>query len=149
MAKRRALLVEDDPHKEERLTEILLSSNPPWEIIVGRTVQQGVELLRQAQYDLIVLDMALPSHQMRPGGAQPISQPSGGVEILLELSYESRSDRVVIVTQYPEIEFDDRLYALSAFPKAMRKAMNVNLSHVISFSMRGERWKINFMEAVR
>ena len=146
---RRALLVEDDPHKEERLVEILTSVKPPWEITVGRTVQQAVELVRQTPYDLIVLDMALPSHEMRPGGAQPISEPSGGVEILLELSYDSRGDRVVIVTQYPEIAFDDRLYALSAFPKAIRKAMSVNLSHVIAFSMRGERWKGSFLEAVR
>lgn len=143
------LLVEDDPFKEEPLSDAIRLARPTSTIRVARTVQQAVELVRNADYDLIILDMALPSHEIRPGGAQPISQPSGGLEVLFELHYEERKDRVVIVTQYPEIEFEGRMHALGAFPKAIRRKMKVNVAAVIGFSVRSDGWKPRFLEAVR
>jgi CheY-like chemotaxis protein len=143
------LLVEDDGFKEEPLSAAIRAAKPNCLLDVGRTVQQAVELVRGQCYDLIILDMSLPSHEIRPGGAQPISQPSGGLEVLLELSYDQRSDKVVIVTQYPEIEFEGRMYALAAFPKAVRRLLDVNLAAVISFSLRNDQWRNRFMEVVR
>lgn len=143
------LLVEDDGFKEEPLSAAIRAARPDCSLDVGRTVQQAVELVRGQGYDLIVLDMSLPSHEIRPGGAQPISQPSGGLEVLLELSYDQRSDKVVIVTQYPEIEFEGRMHSLTAFPKAMRRLLHVNLAAVIGFSLRSDQWRSRFMEAVR
>lgn len=143
------LLVEDDPFKEERLSDAIRIARPASTIKAARTVQQAVELVRESKYDLIILDMALPSHEIRPGGAQPISQPSGGLEVLLELHYDERQDQVVIVTQYPEIEFEGRMHALGTFAKAMRRKMRVNVVAVISFSLRSDGWKARFMEAVR
>jgi len=143
------LLVEDDPFKEERLSGALRIAHPVSSIKVARTVQQAVELVRRTTYDLIILDMSLPSHEMRPGGAQPISQPSGGLEVLFELHYDERHDKVVIVTQYPEIEYEGRMYTLSAFPRAMRRKIMVNVAAVVGFSLRSDGWKKSFMEAVQ
>lgn len=145
----RVLMVEDDPFKEERLREALLNVHSTCAITVARTVQHAIGLLGGSAYDLIVLDMALPSHESRPGGAPAVSQPSGGVEILIELSSEGRGERVVIVTQYPDIEFDDKFYPLARFPSAFAKKAKVNLRSVIRFSMRGTDWRAHFEEAIR
>src|SRR4051794_5336923 len=107
------LLIEDEPAKRELIEQALNAIRPDMIISSGRTVQQAVKLLREDEFDLIVLDMSLPSRESRPGGAQPVSQPTGGVEVLLELHYGERLDRVVIVTQYPDIEFDKQLYPLA------------------------------------
>ena len=111
----RVLLVEDDNFKQELVEQLVLQVRPIVEIVVARSVQQAVQLLGSGTFDLIILDMSLPSHESKAGGSQPISQPSGGIEVLLELSYECRTDRVVILTQYPEIEYDGRLHSLSRF----------------------------------
>ena len=82
------LLVEDDHFKQELIEAALQERYADISISLARSVQQAVKLIRTDIYELIVLDIALPSHDSKAGGAQPISQPAGGIEVLLELSYE-------------------------------------------------------------
>lgn len=139
---RTVLLVEDDAFKQKELEEAVSESMPAARLFVGRSVRQALSLLRERAYDLIVLDMALPSHDVRPAAAQPMSQPSGGVELLLELSYEGRGDPVVIVTQYPEIEFDGRFYALPQFARAFGRKASANLRGAVYFNVLDGGWRI-------
>lgn len=142
------LLIEDDQFKQELVETAIRIARPAGKIMVGRSVQQAVQLLRSRSYDLIVLDIALPSHESRAGGAQPISQPSGGLEVLFELSFDLRTDPVIIVTQYPEIEFDGNLYPLTKVKNAFEKSMCVNIVDVIYFSAQAEEWRERLKKAL-
>ena len=143
------LLVEDDAFKQKELESVLLELMPGAQVRVGRSVRQALSFLDERAYDLIVLDMALPSHEVRPAAAQPMSQPSGGVELLLELSYEERADPVIIVTQYPEIEFDGRLYALSQFARAFGRKASANLRGAVYFNVLDSSWRTELRRLVR
>ena len=140
--------MEDDPYKTELLQEALRANFVAPEIVVARSVQQAVDRLAAAAYDLIVLDMSLPSHEIRAGGAQPLSQPSGGIELLLELSYDGRGDRVVIVTQYPDIVFKGELHPLAKFRKALGKEVKVNLAGAIYFNATDDSWRKQLKETL-
>lgn len=142
------LLVEDDAFKQKELETALLELVPSADVVVARSVRQAIALLGERPYDLIVLDMALPSHEVRPAAAQPMSQPSGGVELLLELSYEQREDPVIIVTQFPEIEFDGRLYTLKRFPRAFSGKASTNLRGAIYFNVLDEGWRTELRELI-
>lgn len=143
----RILLIEDDHFKQELVEGAIRAARAEAVVSVGRSVQQAVRLIRSEPYDMIVLDIALPSHESRPGGAQPISQPSGGIEVLLELSYEGRLDPVIIVTQYPEIEFDGRLHPLQKAKQALAASISANIVDVIYFSARDTGWRARFQKA--
>ena len=142
------LLVEDDQFKQELVEVVLKRVCPGRELRVARSVQQAVNLLRSGTYDVVILDIALPSHDSRTGGAQPISQPSGGIEVLLELSYEGRTEKVVIVTQYPEIEFDGRFYPLAKAQRALSAVLDVNIADVILFSPNDTSWRDQLVRAL-
>ena len=141
------LLVEDDHFKRELVEQALLDLRPNAALTIGRSVQQAVRMLQGKSYDVIILDISLPSHESHPGGAQPISQPSGGVEVLLELSYEKRHDRVLIVTQYPDIEFNGRLYPLARFPQAIASSVSVRILDVIYFNAQDKVWRDKLRKA--
>jgi CheY-like chemotaxis protein len=142
------LVIEDEPAKRELIEQAIKELRPDASISSGRSVQQAVKRLREAEFDLIVLDMALPSHESKAGGAQPMSQPTGGVEVLLELSYEARADKVIIVTQYPDIEFDKQLYPLSKARQGLSKRLSVNIVDVIYFKARDTIWREQFRKAL-
>ena len=144
----KVLLVEDDPSKEDRLTQAILEVHPSASLQIARSVQQAVVNVDKGPFDLIVLDIALPSHQSQVGGAQPLQQPSGGVEVLLELSFGQRSDRVVIVTQYPDIEFGGKFYPLSKFPRMASNDLSINLKAVVKYHPSGESWKTTFKREI-
>lgn len=135
------LLIEDDPYKQDLIETTINGIRRDAVITLARSVHQAVQQMRVGPYNLIVLDIDLPSHEGRPGGAQPISQTSGGVELLLELSYYERDDPVVIVTQYPEIEFDDRQIPLAKFRQEIASSVTVNIVDVIYFSARDVVWR--------
>ena len=143
------LLVEDDHFKQELIEAALNERYANASVSLARSVQQAVKLIRSDEYDLIILDIALPSHDSKAGGAQPISQPAGGIEVLLELSYEERSDPVIIVTQYPEIEFNGRLYALAKARSALTRLISVNIQDVIFFNAQASAWRDQFRKACR
>jgi len=142
------LVIEDEPAKRELIEQAIEDLRPNATISSGRSVQQAVKHLRDGEFDLIVLDIALPSHESKPGGAQPMSQPTGGVEVLLELSYEARPDKVIIVTQYPDIEFDKQLYPLSKARQALSKRLAVNIIDVIYFKVRDPAWREQLRKAL-
>ena len=142
------LLIEDDHFKQELVEAAIRDARVNACVTVGRSVQQAVRLIRAGRYDLIVLDIALPSHESRPGGAQPISQPSGGMEVLLELSYDGRSDPVIIVTQFPEIELDGRLHPLSKVIQALADNISANVVDVIYFSAQDAGWRERLKRAL-
>lgn len=142
------LLVEDDEFKQEPIEAAIRELHPLATLHVARSVQQAVKLLRARPYGFVVLDIALPSHESRAGGAQPISQPSGGIEILLELSYDGREDPVIIVTQYPEIEYNGRFHTLPRARRALGAAMDVKIIDVIQFNAQDHAWRRKFGEAL-
>lgn len=145
----RVLLVEDDQHKEDPLRKAILQAEPSTCIDVARSVQAAISQIRASTFDIIVLDIALPSHQSQVGGAQPMQQPSGGVEVLLELSYLGRDDKVVVVTQYPDIEYKDEFHSLSKFPRRISRDLTINLSKVIKFQLNGDGWRKSFQREFR
>jgi DNA-binding NarL/FixJ family response regulator len=144
----RVLLIEDDQFKQEHVERVICQSKPMAEITVERSVQHAVAALSSGPYDMIILDIALPSHGSRPGGAQPVSQLSGGIEVLLELSYDGRTDPVVILTQYPEIEFNGRLHPLDRAKKALLKEIRVNIVDILNINSRSNVWRDRLMKAL-
>lgn len=142
------LLIEDDAFKRELIETEIIRLYPEAQILNGQSVREAVRLVKLQMYDFVVLDIALPSHDTRPGGAQPLSQPSGGVEVLLELAFEQRTDRVVIVTQYPEIEYDGVLHSLSAAKTLFRDELSVDVHAIVHFNAADNEWKDRFASAM-
>lgn len=138
------LLVEDDPFKEEALSVALNEIVAVNDIACARAVQTAVESVCAASYDLIILDIALPSHDRALGVGNPKSMPSGGVEVLLELNRLSRSDAVLIVTQYPEVEIWGELVRLPEVISRLSEEVSVNLIGIMHFDQSNPNWRLNF-----
>lgn len=145
--KKRILLVEDDHAKETQIASLI--ANYPMDTCtdVARSVVEAVALLKSGTYDLIVLDIALPSHS-KSRGAPPSQILSGGLEIIYELSAESRSDPVIVLTQYPAIEYNGCSFKLKAAASILRSEAGVNLLSVNYFDRGEQRWRAIMQEAL-
>lgn len=142
------LLVEDDNFKKELIVKALNAEFSNAKFTYAKSVQHAVVEVQRKVFDLIVLDIALPSHDSRAGGSQPLSQPAGGVELLLELSFEDRADKVIIVTMYPEIEFNGKLYPLSSFAKIVLEELGLKIDGVVHFNALEKKWERELLEII-
>jgi len=141
------LLVEDDDFKRRRVLRLIGDHAPAAEVLCAASVSSAVRSLSQGEFDLIILDISLPSHDA-DGGAPAMSLPSGGLEVLLELSFESRGDPVVVLTQYPLIEYEDRSIPVLDARRAFKRDMDINLLEVIQYTRLDDSWADKLLEYI-
>lgn len=144
----RILLVEDDHAKEAQIASVIRKELPHFQLDIASSVVEAVSSLKTGTYNLIVLDIALPSHA-RSRGAAPSQMPSGGLEVIYELSAEARFDPVIVLTQYPAIEYNGCSFKLSAAAVVLRAEAQVNILSVNYFDRNENRWKNHLQEAMK
>ena len=103
------LLVEDDEFKEERIVNFICEKITSANVDISRSVYSAIQFTKSQIYDFVILDMALPGHDISVGSGPASSLPAGGLHVALELDFAGRKDKIVVVTQYPDIEVDGEL----------------------------------------
>lgn len=145
----RILLVEDDPYKEKGLREAMQEVANDIELALAVSVQTAVASVRSSVFDLVVLDMALPSHDRSLGKGNPRQMPSGGLEVLLNLNEKQRRDPVIIVTQYPEIEINGQLISIEEVPDILPIIVDVELRGIVQYDEFAPEWRMKFQSIMR
>ena len=144
----RVLLVEDEEHKTTDLVNRLklsavTSNKAP---LVARSVREAVLEVLSNNFDLIVLDMALPtfSGSAREEGGGGVSQAIGGVEVLRALQSAGRSSNIIVVTQYPEITIGGERVKLSQISKVVSKRYGQRVLGAVLYSFKTPEWEASF-----
>ncbi|MEO3385266.1 response regulator [Mesorhizobium sp. CAU 1741] len=145
----RVLLVEDDPHKEKGLRDAMAEILHEVDVVLVVSVQTAVAAVRSSVFDLVLLDMALPSHDRTLGIGNPRQMPSGGLEILLNLNEKRRRDPVIVVTQYPEIEINGQLIPIEQVPFILPKIVDIELHGIVQYDEFAPEWRTTFQKIVR
>lgn len=116
-------MVEDELHKREELTACL-------EKFFGGELQlEHVDSVHGAfwavsadEFDLIILDMALPTFSTEGSSAERgHDQALGGVEVLRALKARNLAAKIIIITQYPEITIGGKRYKLGQASELLSK----------------------------
>lgn len=144
-----ALIVEDDPFKEAALREVLEQLDSRFRFETSVSVQTALLSIRAKKFDLVLLDMALPSHDRSRGKGSPTSMPSGGLEILLTLNRLKRLDPIIVVTQYPEVDINGSLIPILAVKSAILGIVRVNLLDVIHYDQTEDAWRDALIDTVK
>lgn len=135
------LIIEDDDFKSRRLKEFLNQSMLNIEIYESNNLKNAIEFINTNIYDLILIDMAIPSHPMIPGEGSPYSLLNGGIEIILELDYLNRKDDCIIITQYPEIEISGQFFSIEDATGKIKEILECDVLGCIEYSEESEDWK--------
>lgn len=129
-------LVEDETEKAEALKGALLEFGVrPDTIDEINNVRDAVLSVRDNEYDVIVLDVSLPTFAPdgMTGSAGRAQQQSGGLEILRALKFEMRKPPIIIVTQYPDIIFEGRSIELAKVSAHVKESYGQNVIDVILY----------------
>lgn len=125
----RILLVEDEVHKRDELTECLKAFfDPSLDLTEVDSVRSAFLAVSSNPFDLIILDMALPTFTTSGDAVERgYDQALGGLEVLRALRARGDSTRVIIITQHPEISIGGKRVKLAAAAPLLsrRYAQNV------------------------
>ena len=76
------LIIEDDKNKRNQIIERLSGYFPDLEFIVKSSFQQGVKTLRSSSFDILLLDMTLPTFDIDINSSGGKIRNFAGMDIL-------------------------------------------------------------------
>lgn len=146
MLPKNVLLVEDEDHKITDLRARLVkqgvaSSN----LTCVSSVREAVLLVSSYPYDLIILDMALPTFtKSESTGTGGLPQTSGGVEVLRALKARGHRTRIIIVTQFPEFVINGERFKPSRVSPAIKRLYDQDVIGTVIYSFNDPDWESRF-----
>lgn len=143
------LIVEDDTYKLDGLLEVVNRALVDASITCCRSVQAAVVEICDKNFEFVILDMSLPSHDPEKGSMLGIPRLSGGVEVLFELDYNSKESNVIIVTQYPEIEMSDEMVPLPKVKEFLKGNYNINIRSCVYYDSDSHAWQAEISETIK
>lgn len=139
----RVLVIEDDEFKAKQIVPFLNAELEHAEISVARSVTGGVRALTGNQFDVIVLDMSLPTYDVGPGEPGGRSQGFGGKEILGHLGRLGVVLPVVVLTQYRTFDSGREQYDLNKLRKMLQSEYPQTFRDIVHYNSATEQWKVD------
>lgn len=137
------LIIEDDSFKYSKIISLVKRILPNTKETKFDNVSDTIQYIRQQRPQKIILDMSLPSHAAIAGKGSPISMPSGGIEIILELrSLGMTNIPIIILTQYPYVEVEYEFYSISDSGQVIMNLYGLSNITVVHYDNESDAWSI-------
>ncbi|MEM7298281.1 MAG: hypothetical protein AAF391_08455 [Bacteroidota bacterium] len=153
MMEKQILIIEDDEHKYNDIIAQIIELKDVIQIRYALKTSARDAYLQVAQnldYDLIVLDMALPTFTSEKAktGASGSAQSTGGLDIIRKLSQLGNQSEILVLSQYPDIMIEGEDVQLEDAAKRLTTKYNVNVVDSILYRPNENKWKEKIKQLV-
>jgi len=97
---KRVLIADDESPKLDSISEFVRSTLHDAAVSTSRSVRSTLTQLRGEKFDLLILDMSLPTFDVAPGEKGGRAQNLGGEEVLRYMEFYGCECPVIIITQF-------------------------------------------------
>lgn len=144
-----ALLVEDEGPKVAHIHRFMRHSFSKITVAHAKSVSTALDAIDDERFDLLLLDMSLPTFDVGQGehGGRP--QGFGGIEILRHISMAGLSLPTIVLTGYEA--FPDEtgaLIDLNTLRIRLIEEFPHNIEAVLRFNSSLDDWKISLRQVV-
>ena len=144
----KVLLVEDDEDKREQL-KILLHAYFQLQLSEAKSFQAALREIKSDVFDLVLLDMTIPTFDISSTESGGRSQAFGGELLLYEISRRKLSSKVIVVTQFDLFGKGDEEVRLPDLNKRLEEKFAGNYLGAIQYSMRYDAWKETLLQKMK
>jgi CheY-like chemotaxis protein len=116
------LIVEDDAAKRVQIVQWLNTQFETANVTHAGSVNEALRVLKAHSFDLILLDISLPTFTPGVSESGGRSQGFGGREVLQYLERRGAQPIVVVVTQFQSFGHGDKLIDLPTFADQLHQA---------------------------
>lgn len=106
---------------------------------VAASVNSGKAILRKKHYDLIIIDMNLPTFDMDSGETGRI-QYDGGIILLHYAKIYRPAAKCILFTQYDGLEVDDKMISLDDITLQLRVKYPQNFLGSVHYDSESDKW---------
>jgi len=135
------LIIEDDSHKLKQISEFINECCNDPQIHFARSYQSGLRAAFNNVFDLILLDMSLPTFDVKSGEDGYKFIKTAGKDILTELKRKKNPAKVIIVTQFDSFGEGSDYIELSTLKEQLRERFGQHYIGAVYYEASQLRWK--------
>ena len=138
------LIIEDDLNKLKKIKIAISEFSQEIKIDTAVSYQSGLKAIINNTYNLILLDMSLPSHDSIVSEHEPI----GGINILIELKRRKISVNIIVVTQFTDFSVGNDIRTLEMLKNEMSGEFK-NYIDTILYVNNHTGWKTELINYIK
>ncbi|MGK4151935.1 response regulator [Kurthia gibsonii] len=140
------LIIEDDKQKTEQIISFLKKFSSITEIQLEKSYNSGLRTVTKESFDLLLLDMSLPTFEITvdESGGKPMS--FAGEEILRQLHRKKITVPTIVITQYDRFE---KGLSLSQIKSSIESKGYPNYIDTIYYNTTNDSWVLELTELLQ
>lgn len=145
----RILLVEDEAPKRANVRSLVEGMNINAVITEARSVGSAIRQLRRETFELVLLDMSLPTFDVGAGESGGRPQGFGGIEVLRYMDRFKVTAPAIVITAYPAFASGDQEIDLSSLSEKLKIDHPHSFSDLVFYNSMFSTWRVELEEMVR
>ena len=137
----KVLIVEDDQNKRKQIIDYIETIITNIKIISKYSYQSGLKAILEGGYDIVILDMSMPTFDITPQEPGGRPRPFAGKEILMQMSHRKVIIPVVVVTQFEIFGSSTNTVTLSQLDKELSLLYEGIYMGAIYYNASLDSWK--------
>ena len=145
----RILVVEDDEYKASDIIKTAQSVLNGVAIERAASVTSALTMIHDHTFDLVILDMSLPTFDISGPGGGGSPEGQGGIEVLRLARRVKNQSKFVVVTQYPDIEVEGREVSLSLAAAKLSQTFKLQVLGCLLYDFDDDEWRVPLIATIR
>lgn len=135
------LLIEDNEHKKKKLMDFIHSISSSINIDEANSYTTGLKKSLSGSYDLLILDMSMPTYDKSCNESGGRFRTYGGKEIVRKLKRKNINIPFIIVSQYPKFNENSQTSSLEEIGHILEELSPKNYIKTIFYDTSSSNWK--------
>lgn len=135
----RVLIVEDTEAKMKVIEEYINGVREGWEFTEAKSYSDGIKRIYEGGWDLVLLDMSLPTYNISHTESGGTKKPVAGKELMKRMLSRNIIIPVIIITQFDT--FGDNQISLESLTKEFKRDYTKIWKGTVSYDKPG--WQDN------
>ena len=145
----RILIVEDNEYKRTRIKELIFSEFPDCDITESYSFTSAWKLISNSRFDLLLLDMSLPTFDKTdsdPGGAFRVF---GGKELARKIKRRNIETKFLFITQYKSFSDSTSSLSFEGLKKELLSQYKNECLGFILYSNTASEWRDDLVKHIK
>ncbi|MEZ4988590.1 MAG: hypothetical protein R2795_26810 [Saprospiraceae bacterium] len=141
MQKTKTILIEDDSKKIEDIKEFVTKTMGCENFIVRESYQSGIREILKSDFDLLLLDMSIPTYDKSPLESVSPYEKFGGYKVLREIIRKKRPINTILITMFDDFGESDLSITLSQIDNSLKEEFPELYVGSVFYHARENNWQ--------
>lgn len=141
MKKIKIILIEDDSKKIEDIREYVMNILGCEILTIKESYQSGIREILKNDFDLLLLDMSIPTFDKSPSESGGHYEKFGGYNVLKEITRKKRPIKTILITMFDDFGESDLSITLSQIDQSLKEEFPELYIGSVFYNAKENKWQ--------